>query len=36
MTLDELKMQSPITPADVEAFVAGNTFPLVDPRGVSR
>jgi enterochelin esterase family protein len=35
MTLDELRAHSPIKPEDVDAFLASNTFPLVDPRGVT-
>jgi enterochelin esterase family protein len=35
MTLDELRARSPITPEDVDAFIASNTFPLVDPHGVT-
>jgi enterochelin esterase-like enzyme len=35
MTLAELRARSPITRADVDAFIAANEFPLVDPRGVT-
>ena len=35
MTLDELRGRGPITPEDVDAFITSNTFPLVDPHGVT-
>ena len=35
MTLDELRQRQPIEVDDVDAFIAGNTFPLVDPHGVT-
>jgi enterochelin esterase family protein len=35
MTLAELRSRSPIAAADIDAFIAGNEFPLVDPHGVT-
>jgi enterochelin esterase family protein len=35
MTLDELRDRDTLTSADIDAFIASNTFPIVDPRGVT-
>jgi enterochelin esterase family protein len=35
VTLDDLQQRRPIAPEDVDAFIASNTFPLVDPHGVT-
>jgi len=35
MTLDELRDRATLTPEDIDAFIASNTFPIVDPRGVT-
>jgi enterochelin esterase-like enzyme len=35
MDLATLRARSPITPADVDAFIAANEFPIADPRGVT-
>jgi len=35
MTLDELRDRETLTSADIDAFIASNTFPIVDPHGVT-